>query len=107
MAFVDTNALEVWERRPGWRGRFYRSEAMSFSRYDFSAGSWIHEHHHPSEEVWYVIDGELEVTVGAETRAVGPGGVVIVAPDQRHSVRATSDGRALIASHPPRADEPR
>ncbi len=58
MPFIDTRKLNVWERRPGWRGRHYRSETMSFASWDFSAGGAIHEHHHPNEEVWYVIEVE-------------------------------------------------
>lgn len=106
MPCIDTKQLDVWERRPGWRGRFYRSQTMSFSHWDFSAGSSIHEHHHPSEEVRFVIDGELELTIEGETAHAGPGTAAIVPSDALHSVRALSSGRALIASHPARSDEP-
>jgi quercetin dioxygenase-like cupin family protein len=106
MPFVDTNELDVWERRPGWRGRTFRSDNMSFSHWDFAAGSSIHPHHHPNEEVWYVIAGELEMTVDGVTRRAGPGTVAIVPLDAIHEVRALSDGRALVASHPLREDAP-
>src|SRR5215831_17682520 len=68
MAFIDANAMKHDERLPGWRGRHWRSDQMSFAHYDIDAGSSIHEHHHPHEEVWVVIEGELEVTVAGETR---------------------------------------
>ena len=66
--FVDTDQLPVIERRPGWRGRLFDSPSMSFAHYDFDAGSSIHEHFHPQEEVWQVIEGELEITVGGVSR---------------------------------------
>jgi hypothetical protein len=44
MPFIDTKELPVWERLPGWRGRSWRSENMSFSHWDFDAHSSIHEH---------------------------------------------------------------
>ena len=106
MPFIDTKELPVWERLPGWRGRSWRSENMSFSHWDFDAQSSIHEHHHPNEEVWYVIDGELEMTVDGETQRAGPGMAAIVPLDAFHSVRALSNGRALVVSHPVRSDEP-
>jgi quercetin dioxygenase-like cupin family protein len=102
MPFIDTNAMEPWERRPGWKGRIYHSANMTFAHWDFTKGSSIHEHHHPNEEVWYVIDGELEITVGGETCVGGPGTVAIVPIDTPHSVVALSDGRALVADHPVR-----
>ncbi|MEJ2130827.1 MAG: cupin domain-containing protein [Gammaproteobacteria bacterium] len=104
MAFIDTNAIEVWERLPGWRGRHYHSEHMTFAYWDFDADSSIHEHHHPNEEVWNVIEGELEVTIDGETAKAVPGTVAIVPMNARHSVRALSDGRALVVDYPIRND---
>jgi mannose-6-phosphate isomerase-like protein (cupin superfamily) len=60
MPFVDVSNLDVIERLPGWRGRYFHSQSMTFAHYDFARGSSIHEHHHPQEEVYEVIEGELE-----------------------------------------------
>jgi hypothetical protein len=62
MPFIDTHSLNVIERLPGWYGRYFHSQSMTFARYDFKRGSTIHEHFHPQEEVYEVIEGELEVT---------------------------------------------
>jgi quercetin dioxygenase-like cupin family protein len=105
MPFIDTNSLPTVERRPGWRGRFFDSPSMTFAYYEFDAGSWIHEHFHPEEEVWQVIEGELEITIGGVTQRAGPGTVGIVLPDIRHSVRAISSGKAIIVDYPLRAKE--
>lgn len=56
------------ERLPGWYGRFH-SQSMTFAHYDFKRGSFIHEHFHPQEEVYGVIEGELEVTIDSATKA--------------------------------------
>jgi hypothetical protein len=61
MPFTDTNALEVIERLPGWYGRYFHSPNMTFAYYDFKRGSSIHEHFHLQEEVYEVIEGELEL----------------------------------------------
>jgi mannose-6-phosphate isomerase-like protein (cupin superfamily) len=63
--FIDTSALEVIERLPGWYGRYFHSPSMTFAHYDFKRGSSIHEHFHPQEEVYEVIEGELELTMTA------------------------------------------
>src|SRR5438270_3036478 len=55
MPFLDTNRLPVIERLPGWHGRYFHSQNMTFAHYDFASGSSIHEHFHPEEEVYEVI----------------------------------------------------
>ena len=100
MPFIDTRKLDVVERRPGWHGRFFNSPSMTFAQYTFAKGSSIHEHSHEQEEVWQVIDGELEITIDGVTQVAGPGGVAIVSPHGRHSVRALSDGRAFVVDFP-------
>jgi quercetin dioxygenase-like cupin family protein len=102
MPFLDTADLEAIERRPGWIGRTFHSPSMTFAHWTFTAGSWIHEHGHPQEEVWQVLEGELEVTVGDETKVAGPGMVAIVPAGVTHSVRALSDGRAIVTDWPVR-----
>jgi len=104
MSLVDTSKLRIIERLPGWRARIFHSASMTFAHYEFDAGSTIHEHHHEQEEVWNVIEGELELTIDGVVRRAGPGVVAIVPPNTPHSVRALSGGRAIIVDHPLRRD---
>jgi len=64
VAFIDTSKLPAIERLQGWRGRYFDSASMPFAHYQFDAGSSIHEHSHPQEEVYEVIEGEVEITIG-------------------------------------------
>jgi len=100
MSFVEVDTLPEVERKPGWRGRYFDSPSMSFAHYEFDGGSSIHEHSHPEEEVWEVIEGELEITIADVTRRCGPGVVGIVPANALHSVRAISSGRAIVVDHP-------
>ena len=104
MPFVDTSSLDVVERLPGWYGRYFHSPSMTFAHYDFTRGSSIHEHHHPQEEVWQVIEGELEMTIDDEVQVARAGWVGIVPSNVRHSVKALTDGRAIIVDYPLRPD---
>lgn len=106
MPFVSLDSHEPWERRPGWRGRFFRTDEMTFAYWDFKAGSDIHPHHHDGEEVWNVIEGELDITVNEQTQRVRAGMAAIVPDEATHSVVALSDGRAIVVSHPVRDDVP-
>ena len=67
MTFIDINKLATIERLPGWRGRYFNSPSMTFAHYEFDAGASIHEHFHPQEEVYEVIEGELELTINGIT----------------------------------------
>ena len=102
MPFIDTSSLKVTERLPGWRGRYFHSENMTFAHYDFKRGSSIHEHFHPEEEVYEVIEGELELTIEGEPQIARAGIVAIVPGNARHSVKALTDGRAIIIDFPKR-----
>ena len=104
MPFLDTSGLKVIERLPGWKGRFFHTATMTVADYTFSAGSTIHEHVHPEEEVYEVIAGELEMFVDGVTQVVRPGIVAIVPSNSRHSVRALTDGRVIIVDHPARPE---
>jgi quercetin dioxygenase-like cupin family protein len=100
MPFIDTLKLDVIERLPGWYGRYFHSPSMTFAHYDFKRGASIHEHFHPQEEVYEVIEGELEITIGGVTETARAGVVAIVPANVPHSVKALSDGRAIIVDYP-------
>ena len=102
VTFIDTNRLSMKEPRQGWRGHFFHSPNMTFAYYTVAAHAWIHEHSHPYDEVWNVIDGQLEITIAGETRVAGPGCAAVIPPDAPHSVKALSDVRAIVVDHPRR-----
>lgn len=104
MPFLDISSLPVIERLPGWRGRYFHSPSMTFAHYDFARGSSIPEHFHPQEEVYEVVEGELEVTIDGVSQIARTGVVEIVPAGVRHSVKALTDGRAIIVDFPGRPE---
>src|ERR1700694_1988254 len=88
MPFVDTSSLEVIERLPGWSGRYFQSPSMTFAHYDFTRGASIHEHFHPQEEVYEVI----------ELVAIIARGTLSFSSSTSRTVSASSDRCALISS---------
>ena len=102
MPVIDTRKLPVRDKLPGWRGHIFHSSTMTFAHWDFKAGSSIHEHEHPQEEVWHIVEGELEVTMQGKSFRAGPGMVAIVPPNTAHSVVAITDGKAIVADYPVR-----
>lgn len=104
MPFIDLASLKVTERLPGWHGRYFHSDSMTFAHYDFQRGSSIHEHFHSQEEVYEVIEGQLELTIDGFSQIVGAGLVAVVPSNARHSVKAITDGKAIIVDYPRRPE---
>jgi quercetin dioxygenase-like cupin family protein len=100
MTIIDTNAMEMREKRPGWKGHIFHSQTMTFAHWEFAKGATIQRHDHEQEEVWHVVAGELEIVVGDVTEVAGPGMVAIIPPHTAHSVKALSDGKAIVADFP-------
>ena len=65
-------------------------------------GASIHEHFHEEEEVYEVIEGELELTIAGVTQVARAGLAGIVPANATHSVKALTDGRVIIVDHPAR-----
>jgi quercetin dioxygenase-like cupin family protein len=102
MGFIDVPGLPEILPKPGWHGRFFHSEHMTFSYYEIDAGSSLHAHAHPHEEVWHVVEGELEITLAGEARTVAAGSAVVVPSNAEHAVRAERRCRVIVVDHPVR-----
>ena len=102
VTFIEINQLSVKEPREGWKGRFFHSRNMTFAYYTVKAGAWIHEHSHPNDEVWNIIEGQLELTIVGETQMAGPGCAAVIRPDTAHSIKALTDVRAIVVDYPRR-----
>jgi|ERR1700694_4189734 len=101
MPFVDSADLPSNERLPGWQGRFFSSENMTFAYYEIDADAVpLHEHHHSQEEVWNVVDGKLAVTIAGVEQVAGPGCAAVVPRDTPHSARPLSACRAIVVDYP-------
>lgn len=104
MPFIDPSALPEAEPKPGWHGRFFHSEHMTFAYYEIDAGATLHEHSHPNEEVWHIIEGDVALTLGDEMRTVTAGNAVVVPPGTTHAVSVANHCRAIVVDYPVRRE---
>lgn len=103
MEVTNLNALPL-RNLFGCKARVVHSQFMTFVHWRFVAGDVIGSHAHPHEQVATIISGELELTVGDETRQVGPGFVVVIPPKTPHSAKALTDCYVIDAFYPIRED---
>ncbi len=106
MTFIEINKLPAVEPLPGWKGRYFDSVHMTFAHYEFEAEASIHEHFHPEEEVYVVMEGELELTVSGVAERLGPGFAKVVPSNAPHAVKAISRGKVIVVDHPVRKVRP-
>lgn len=61
-------------------------------------GGSMEAHSHPTSELYIVYSGGGVVTVGDETREIGPGDVIQIPPGKQHSMTEQGDGALLWAA---------
>jgi mannose-6-phosphate isomerase-like protein (cupin superfamily) len=103
MPFVDSNELPGGEPLPGWVGRFFHSDNLTFAYYEIAPDAApLHEHSHPQEEIWNVVDGELAIKIEGVERVVAAGCAAIVPANTPHSARVLGGCRAIVVDYPKR-----
>ena len=100
MAFIRTRELAPREPLPGWAGRFFHTEHLTFVYYEIAPGARVHPHRHENEEVWNVVEGELEMTVGGAIAVLRAGEAAVVPSGVEHAAHAAGRCRAIVVDYP-------
>ena len=104
-AFDRISALprqHVWD---GIAGRALHGSSVTVGVIELEPDAALPEHHHVNEQLGVVVSGAIEMTVGSESRTLGPGETWTIAPDVPHSGRAGAQGATVIdVFSPPRED---
>ncbi|HTJ43416.1 MAG TPA: cupin domain-containing protein [Kofleriaceae bacterium] len=105
--FVRRDGMIVGRPLRGWTGHFFHSANMTFAIWELDAGALpLHEHHHPNEEVWNIVDGEIALTIGGVEQILTRGMAAIVPPSTPHSARPLGAARVIVTDFPVRHDLP-
>ena len=84
---------------------FLRHDSMSLGLYALPAGGADPQQPHREDEVYYIVSGQGQITVGEETKPVRPGSIVFVAahvPHKFHDI--TEDLKILVFFAPPESE---
>jgi quercetin dioxygenase-like cupin family protein len=85
------------------RVRLHTPELMQVEA-RIAAGLRTASHSHPHVQASFVLAGRIRVTVGGETRELGPGDSFVVASGLEHGATALTDVTLLDTFTPARAD---
>jgi quercetin dioxygenase-like cupin family protein len=102
MQFVDT--LPQKELCPGYVARLVHGAQTTVSFVDITKGHRLPEHHHPHEQVTYILEGELEMVVGGKKMLLKKGMVNIIPSNVPHSAFAHVDCKVIDCFSPARDD---
>lgn len=102
MGFIEVRNLPEVEPKAGWHGQFFHSEHMTFAYYAIDAGAALPAHAHSNEEVWHVIEGAIQLTLGDEMRRLQAGDAAVVPANVQHAAAASEACRVIVVDHPVR-----
>lgn len=98
------DAQPAEEPFPGVRRESFTTRRATVSRYTFGPGAAFPLHRHPQEQTTLVLEGEVEMAIRDERRALCAGEWSVVGPDVEHGITAGADGARIVAIvAPPRA----
>ena len=77
------------------RNSSIRQQSLAEAR--LAPGQATTPHHHAvTEEIYYILSGSAAMTLGGETRPVGPGDAIAIPPGMRHTIRNTGSDELVF-----------
>jgi len=95
MPFIDINTIQAIEPVPGCRMRTPYGENLMLSYLEMDEGAVVPLHDHPHEQGGMLIQGQVELTIGDETRICEAGSLFIIPPNTPHKAVAVN-GPAVV-----------
>jgi quercetin dioxygenase-like cupin family protein len=95
MPFINIADYQPIEPVTGCRMRTPFGEHLMLSYLEMEEGAEIPRHHHPHEQGGILISGQMQLTIGDETRLVEPGGMYLIPPNVPHRAVAVG-GKAVL-----------
>lgn len=104
---MNTYNLKTTRERelfPGFFGKFIHTDYMTLVYWSIEADSPLPAHSHPHEQVINMLEGQFEISIGDDTRILGPGEVAVIPGNAEHSGRAVTRCKILDVFYPIRQE---
>jgi quercetin dioxygenase-like cupin family protein len=87
--FRSWEGREPFEIHPGVRLQAIGGEQVLLCRVTYGPGTTVARHaHEQTEQLMAIVEGEVEMTVGSETKTLRPGDVVVVNRGLEHELHS-------------------
>ena len=105
MTYFRTGELPGTEMLPGVTRRAVYLDGVMLTIVDFEPHAVLPNHHHPHQQITWVVSGSMEFDLDGEKRVLRAGDGVLVRPETPHSAVVLDERcRAIDAWHPVRDD---
>jgi quercetin dioxygenase-like cupin family protein len=88
----------------GITGYYAHGSSMTFGFIEIKAGSDLPAHQHIHEQITYVIEGQLDMTIGGKPCPLSAGMYYVIPSNVTHSAIARTDCKLIDAFCPVRED---
>jgi unsaturated pyranuronate lyase len=92
------------EPMPGITGYYAHGDKHTFGYVELKKGTIVPEHHHVHEQITYVIEGQLDMTIDGKLCSLKPGMVQIIPSNTPHGASAVLDCKLIDTFSPTRED---
>ena len=89
---------------PGITGYYAHGDSLSFGYVIIKAGAVVPEHHHIHEQITYIVEGELDMTIGGKFYPLKAGMYHVIPSHTPHSGVTKTGCVAIDVFSPPRED---
>lgn len=101
-SFRGVRPYKIWD---GAVARAVAGERLQLALIDIEPNRTVPQHHHPNEQVGFVIEGSITMTIGGEARELRAGETYVIPGEVPHSAESGPEGCVVIDTFsPPRAD---
>ena len=87
MPFYDPEERQIKELAPGVKIRTFWGERVLLSIVEMDENALVPLHSHPHEQAGIMLEGEVELTIGGESRRLKPGDIYVIPGGVEHSAR--------------------
>jgi quercetin dioxygenase-like cupin family protein len=85
---ANINDIPLKHLISGIAGRYVHGDQCTMGIVEIEKGSVLPLHHHPHEQLTYILEGELEMTIGGETINLRQGDYFVIHSNVPHSAVA-------------------
>ena len=89
---------------PGLTGYYAHGTNMTLGLVEIKAGSNLPLHHHPHEQITYILEGQLDMTIGGEYCPLTAGMYYVIPSNVPHGAIAITDCKVIDVFNPVRED---
>lgn len=88
----------------GITGHYAHGENMSLGLVDIKAGTVMPVHQHVHEQITYIIEGQLDMTIDGQLHSLTPGSYYVIPSNSWHGAHAITDCKLIDVFSPVREE---